>query len=416
MSSFEGEHLRRVVKALLPMPCHAQQRDLVNAKPSEYRVHTVHFRAEDKVPGQGGHLKLKATALPIPFSQLPLNDRNVENVNPNTLQEVAAHGATQITPPRAPLAPIPVGDVQRRTLGLTGHNLSSGLKRRRLALPSRGTSSLLSPTTTTSNSRPQTPATTTISLFLPPSPLLFPSVATRYAVDPQSHVPVLLQRAHSSLQTEKTLSMNRAAMIQELKAKIAELEKQVQDEKQARVLAETQKAEMWNLLVKAREEAKAAIDALIQLQSTTNLKVNWNSVTKEGSCWNDVVMELTGVCNGKVLEALYDWVNWNGQAERLRYWNGKQTIKRLQQVMMGTTMRKSVGRKLKALSPRDALVATLVKLRTGLSTRVISSWTGIAQGTLGRVFVTWISFLDSFFKSEFPCPPVDAMQGKDTDD
>ena len=98
-------------------------------------------------------------------------------------------------------------------------------------------------------------------------------------------------------------------MIQELKAKIAELEKQVQDEKQARVLAETQKAEMWNLLVKARVEAKAATDALIQLQSTTNLKVNWNSVTKEGSCWNDAVMELTGVCNNKVLEALYDWVN-----------------------------------------------------------------------------------------------------------
>ena len=70
MSCFTGDHLKTVVKTLLPMPCHEHDRALVIAKPSQYRVHTSHFAECDKVLGQGGKPKLKHDALPIPFARL----------------------------------------------------------------------------------------------------------------------------------------------------------------------------------------------------------------------------------------------------------------------------------------------------------------------------------------------------------
>ena len=97
----------------------------------------------------------------------------------------------------------------------------------------------------------------------------------------------------------------------------------------------------------------------------------------EGSVWNSSVMDLTGMMNAEVLSTLYDWVNWNGQAGRLTYWHGKQTVRRMKTVLAGNKKRRSVGRRLKGVLPQDALLVTLVKLRTGLGTRVIAAWIGI---------------------------------------
>ena len=118
------------------------------------------------------------------------------------------------------------------------------------------------------------------------------------------------------------------------------------------------------------------------------MKLTWDNIMQEGSVWNVAILELTGIMDAKVLSAVYDWGNWNGQATRLRYWHGEQTIRRIKAVISDTTQCRSVGRRLKGVSPTNALLVTLVKLRTGLGTRVISAWTGIPWSKLGRIFVT----------------------------
>ena len=68
-----------------------------------------------------------------------------------------------------------------------------------------------------------------------------------------------------------------------------------------------------------------------------------------------------------------------------------------------------MGRRLRGTSSQNVLLVTLVKLKTGLGTRVIAAWTGIPYPELCRIFVTWVSFLlDAFFNSEFPVPLVES--------
>jgi len=78
---------------------------------------------------------------------------------------------------------------------------------------------------------------------------------------------------------------------------------------------------------------------------------------------------------------------------------------------LGSARRRSTGKRLRAITPHNALLETLVALRTCLGTRVIATWMGLPHGTTGRVFVSWYGFMRQFFMSESPVPPVEGMQG-----
>jgi hypothetical protein len=225
------------------------------------------------------------------------------------------------------------------------------------------------------------------------------------------HFKAILQRTQQSLELEKKNNANKTVEIQQLWRKIKELEEEKAIAERARAETLKMHQEMEAMLQQSKRETRRVQTALAMLEEETSLKLTWNNIMLPGSVWNQAISELTGMHNAEVLQALFDWLNWNGQVHRLRYWHGKQTIVRMRAVDNGTAKRKSVGRHIKGITPEDALLATLVKLRTGLGTRVISSWMGIPLGTLSRVFVTWISFMDTFFKAEFPVPEVELMQG-----
>eukprot|EP00873_Tetraselmis_striata_P036427 jgi/Tetstr1/456691/TSEL_043392.t1 len=117
--------------------------------------------------------------------------------------------------------------------------------------------------------------------------------------------------------------------------------------------------------------------------------------------------EMDGMLNGL---KFYEWVNCEGVADRLRYWNGKPSMQRMEAEANGTAQRESVGKpEQRTFTTHNALLVTLVKLRTGLGTRVISAWSGIKMSCLTRISPTWISYFDQFFKAEFPVPSTADM-------
>lgn len=150
MSAFSGDHLRSVVKMLLPLPCHAPDRALVIENPSRYRVHTSHFREEDKVPSQGGGRKLKDTAIPIPVVQLfkattpqhrcnmGAGAKNKENIAPVTNTSLHNHvqrgyGGAQTVAGRSPIA-----GLSPRPLSRPPPNSATAVIARRRMIPTPG--------------------------------------------------------------------------------------------------------------------------------------------------------------------------------------------------------------------------------------------------------------------------------------
>eukprot|EP00873_Tetraselmis_striata_P013186 jgi/Tetstr1/433450/TSEL_022724.t1 len=63
-------------------------------------------------------------------------------------------------------------------------------------------------------------------------------------------------------------------------------------------------------------------------------------------------------------------------------------------------------------STQDVCLVTLVKLRTGMTTRVINAWTGIKVASFTRIFPTWISYLNTIFNVEFLVPTTDQMRDR----
>jgi hypothetical protein len=58
---------------------------------------------------------------------------------------------------------------------------------------------------------------------------------------------------------------------------------------------------------------------------------------------------------------------------------------------------KSSGHCNKVVDPRDAFLLTVVKLRTGMSLNLISTWAAkVSYGSLARYVVTWINFMYRF--------------------
>eukprot|EP00873_Tetraselmis_striata_P046138 jgi/Tetstr1/466402/TSEL_010931.t1 len=128
-------------------------------------------------------------------------------------------------------------------------------------------------------------------------------------------------------------------------------------------------------LAKELERKNAEIDGM--LDGLVD-RLTWENVMKEGSAWNACINHIAGFPTAQSLQKFFEWVNCEGVADRLRYWNGKQSMQRMEAEANGTAQRESVGKpEQRTFTTQNALLVTLVKLRTGLGTRVISAWSGI---------------------------------------
>ena len=119
-----------------------------------------------------------------------------------------------------------------------------------------------------------------------------------------------------------------------------------------------------------RDRSKASIDHLEQLRQQLQAsdeelrrrldrmqdKLEWDNILNPTSPWHACVQHLTGVPNAEVLRCLFELLNWNGTADRLRYWNGKATIARMQKEIDGETLRESAGSSNDANECPDAMV------------------------------------------------------------
>eukprot|EP00192_Tetraselmis_astigmatica_P014754 CAMPEP_0117673544 /NCGR_PEP_ID=MMETSP0804-20121206/14532_1 /TAXON_ID=1074897 /ORGANISM="Tetraselmis astigmatica, Strain CCMP880" /LENGTH=178 /DNA_ID=CAMNT_0005482295 /DNA_START=53 /DNA_END=587 /DNA_ORIENTATION=- len=126
MTAFTGDHLKTVMRPLLRIPAFESR---VIVRPDRYRVHASHLEDGDKLPSQGGAVKVKPPATPMPFSRM---FRQPSPKKPVSGASVTPEGSTQVhlfmrpissgaeATPRAPLSPlIANGPATRRTLGLT---------------------------------------------------------------------------------------------------------------------------------------------------------------------------------------------------------------------------------------------------------------------------------------------------------
>jgi hypothetical protein len=102
--------------------------------------------------------------------------------------------------------------------------------------------------------------------------------------------------------------------------------------------------------------------------------------------------------SGEVLIDLYNLLNWTGQAEALKLWNGRQSSARMEAERSDTFQRRSGGHLEKVIKPQDAFLSTLVKLSIGLPLSLLSTWAGVSYGGLARTFPTWVNFMAHFFR------------------
>ena len=120
MSSFPQEHLPRVLRLLVVGD--NVWRDKILATPGQYRVHSSHFRDEDKEIRRG-KLTVKPDALPVatvhlPAAALPSEDKRLSNKQPDRARPVLADitGPTAGLPSQRQL--FPQGSPKRRRLGM----------------------------------------------------------------------------------------------------------------------------------------------------------------------------------------------------------------------------------------------------------------------------------------------------------
>ena len=141
--------------------------------------------------------------------------------------------------------------------------------------------------------------------------------------------------------------------------------------------------------------------------------LSWESVADKDSSWHSCIMQLTGIASAAQLRALYQMLDWNGQCDSLRYWNGKKSMQRMVQEATGDVVRQSTGHAGKrGFTSEDAFLATLVKLRTGLGHKIICMWMRFKTPTLSRIVTTWVAFMDKFFTEAYPIPTTEHLKGR----
>ena len=189
--------------------------------------------------------------------------------------------------------------------------------------------------------------------------------------------------------------------------------KQLILEEQLRILRWDKEAsvELIRLLEKEVDEQTEELEHLIR---TTQDKLTWENVIQEDSPWSSCISEITGLPSCEVLQCMFAWLNWDGIADRLRYWNGAATISRMEaEASEEGPKRASAGKpSSRSFTSENAFLATLVKLKTGLGTKLVSKLTGIHHANLSRIFTTWIAYMNEFFNAEFPVPTVAQMKGR----
>ena len=151
---------------------------------------------------------------------------------------------------------------------------------------------------------------------------------------------------------------------------------------------------------------------LERIASSRGVKLSWEWVIDPDGPWAGRIPDLTGIMNRDVLVALYDWVDSSGLAKKVKLWHHAQTAQRMDDDESGASKRDMSGHQDKKVSPQDSLLLTLMKLRTGLSFRLLSVWMGISYTNCQRIFSTWIPYLFHFFNAEFPPPTTDDLRDK----
>ena len=199
-----------------------------------------------------------------------------------------------------------------------------------------------------------------------------------------------------------------------------DLKKHEQDLKDMRKELEDVKAKHDEDMDKARKELEKAQRDILNIQNehaatqaelddlkkaASGSSLSWGSLHDGSLPFKAAVKDLTGIDSVEILDALYDLFNHDNAAETLLLYRGSESNKERKIAAAARPNRK--GR----LDPRDGMLATLVKLRTGLSLAVIAVFMGLRVEQVERNFVTWISFMHEFFKVEFPVPTVEEMMG-----
>eukprot|EP00873_Tetraselmis_striata_P009426 jgi/Tetstr1/429690/TSEL_019586.t1 len=209
-------------------------------------------------------------------------------------------------------------------------------------------------------------------------------------------------------------------VVSHMRSRIKLLEEQLADNKNLYSTAKIEAERLREKLGQAAREKEVLMEQLehVQAQLGAAQHTCGNVIANLAKELERKNAEIDGMLDGLVdrltwensLQKFFEWVNCEGVADRLRYWNGKQSMQRMEAEANGTAQRESVGKpEQRTFTTQNALLVTLVKLRTGLGTRVISAWSGIKVSCLTRIFPTWISYLDQFFKAEFPVPSTADM-------
>ena len=417
-----------MVKRLVPTD--TVLRTKVLEKPRNYRVHRSHFAASD-LETRNGKLTIRQDALP---QHISLACPRVTSQSPLTSaspQPDAAPGSTTGTvlsrpqsrvgcPQSAAAAPAtatgrrPLGDITNFQATTSPTNASPPVKlRKTLGLQLRRPMSLAAATPgsrrgtlrSPSPLRPRASNTTTAPASAresSSSPAVRGHQSSSENDDPAEVHLFLQQRIEDleqQLQTAQQLKNNYSINLDIAKQRIVQLQTE---------LTAAQGAE--GRFRQHVSEVDARNQELLDLVESYTDKLSWKSITTPGSAWYQCVPEITGLPNVDSLEAMYEWLNWNGQAESLVYWNGRQTVNAMLKRRAGTGKKMAGRPSRRSFKSRDAFLLALAKLRTGLPDKILGAWSGIHRACVGRIFTTWVSFMDAFFNAEFPVPTTDQIK------
>ena len=89
-------------------------------------------------------------------------------------------------------------------------------------------------------------------------------------------------------------------------------------------------------------------------------------------------------------------------AEKLKYWDKN---KEKEVTYQKDSSKKKPGKQ-RLLTIMEEFILTLVRLRLGLLSRHLSDIFGVSEGTVSKVFTTWVCFLSTVFRDillKWPC-------------
>ena len=386
--------------------------------PRSRRVHSWHFSDEDKMPGQGGGLKLRLEAIPLARSEIP-------GARVRTAPKTPAAPLGAQRPPRTPGtclagtarlgetpgsgrsgrsrvttaaeegrredAPRRVTRAQKRAMEAPPVTPAAMPRRRALATPTSAT-----PTSAAGSSRQREQANRDITQF---------DIGAMDEITLRRHARELAKRLDQARKLEEDVRISRVR------------QRDQDAENLRKALEELSRKNAENArLAAALEEARQALAQrnaeLERVARTSGVVLSWETVMDPESPWEPLVTDLTGLPSTTTLSAVFDWIDCCGLSSKLKLWHHNQTTKRMDIEEAGEEKWDMSGHTDKKISPRDSLLLTLTKLKTGISFRLLTAWFGgIPYTTCVRIFSTWIPYVYHFFATEFPPPNMETLRG-----